>query len=218
MRARRLHPVVVPAVLALVAALIATHFKLLASVDSQITQWIGHLPRGWIDFMLGLSFVGFYPFVIAVALLWAAFEYLQGFRVRSVLAIASLISLPVFYVIKELVRRARPVTQFVVTHGLHDFSFPSGHTTGSTAVYGTVFYLISRRLKGTARIMVILFGSLLIFFIGISRIFLGAHYPTDVLGGWIIGVVVFSLITWAGAWREAKRAAGTDVEINGQAE
>jgi len=111
--------------------------------------------------------------------------------------------------LKLSVARPRPD---IVPHlvEVNDLSFPSGHAMVSAVTYLTLAALISgtRRYRST-RIFIIAAGILLTLMIGTSRIYLGVHYPTDVLGGWCAGA------TWAlGCWLVARRfislSRGTD--------
>jgi membrane-associated phospholipid phosphatase len=69
------------------------------------------------------------------------------------------------------------------------FSFPSGHAMGSMAFYGLIAYLLMRNTRRVAeRILITLIFLLIVELIGFSRIYLGVHYPSDVLGGYIAGL------------------------------
>ena len=71
------------------------------------------------------------------------------------------------------------------------FSFPSGHTQSSTSLYGSLFVILKRR---GIRILPVL-CVVIIALVGFSRLYLGAHYPTDVLGGFAIGLVFLLILT-----------------------
>lgn len=91
---------------------------------------------------------------------------------------------------KALVARARPdvLEPLVVEHG---FSFPSGHAALGMVAYGVLAVLVARsRLSRRARLATIAALAVLVLLIGVSRIWLGVHYPTDVLAGWTAGAVI----------------------------
>jgi membrane protein DedA with SNARE-associated domain/membrane-associated phospholipid phosphatase len=91
--------------------------------------------------------------------------------------------------LKVIFARQRPsFTDPLVT--LTSNSFPSGHATGSTIFYGLVAYLIARRVKGwTWRVLSVVAAVVVVLLIGFSRIYLGAHYLSDVMGGVGVGLV-----------------------------
>jgi undecaprenyl-diphosphatase len=69
-------------------------------------------------------------------------------------------------------------------------SFPSGHACGSAVAYGAI-----AAVTGSPVIAIVV--TVLVLLIGISRIYLGAHYPSDVVAGWLIGILgLMWLITW----------------------
>lgn len=97
--------------------------------------------------------------------------------------------------LKSIVGRQRPT---VVSHLAHTFteSFPSGHAFGSAVVYLTVGVLLYRTTTDRALrawFLAVAFGLTLI--VGVTRIYLGVHYPSDVLGGWM-GGVAWALYVW----------------------
>jgi undecaprenyl-diphosphatase len=103
-------------------------------------------------------------------------------------------------ILKLGVARPRPD---IVPHlvEVNDLSFPSGHAMLSAVTYLTLGALLSRAEQyRSTRIFLLAAGIFLTLIIGLSRIYLGVHYPTDVLGGWCAGAV------WAaGCWMLARR-------------
>lgn len=86
---------------------------------------------------------------------------------------------------KLTVGRQRPTTYTTKRWHLKTHSFPSGHALGSAAAYGTVALVASSH--GLLGAMGALFLAVLVILIGVSRIYLGAHYPSDVAVGWLLG-------------------------------
>jgi undecaprenyl-diphosphatase len=114
-------------------------------------------------------------------------------------ALASLIGLPVDMLLKEIWDRARPDATIVhVAVRTSGTSFPSGHALGSTMFYGALAALTYIHLpKGTPRTVAVVALALVPFFVATSRVYLGAHWLSDVVGGTAIGLaLLIPLIKW----------------------
>jgi undecaprenyl-diphosphatase len=99
--------------------------------------------------------------------------------------------------LKELFHRARPGADFVyLLPSLSSLSFPSGHTMGTTSVVGSLVVILHvvKAPRGV-RLASILLGSAVIVGVGLSRVYLGAHYPSDVLGGFLAAAAWVSVVT-----------------------
>ena len=110
------------------------------------------------------------------------------------------------WILKEGFARARPD---VVPHlrEVMTSSFPSGHALTSAAVYLTLGTLLMRIAEGRlAKYYCIAIAMFVTFLVGLSRIFLGVHYPSDVVAGWLIGMS-WALLCWA-VERTLERRAG----------
>lgn len=108
--------------------------------------------------------------------------------------------------LKEGFQRARPD---LVPHGMHVYtaSFPSGHSMMSASTYLTIAALLVRvQKRRRLRAFIFLLGALLTLLVGLSRIYLGVHWPTDVLAGWTAGGV-WALLCWAVALRLQRKGA-----------
>lgn len=105
-------------------------------------------------------------------------------------SLAALGGVAIYKPMKHLFLRARPdVSLHLVEQG--GYSFPSGHSVTSIIVYGLLIYLLHKHCKNDVlRTSLSWLCLLLALFIGPSRIFVGVHWPTDVLCGWLIGGAV----------------------------
>lgn len=189
-----LRPLIVPALLSVLVFGLIIAIKPLGGVDQAITSAIDALPSNLTPLATAISYLGSVPVLVGAAVGMALVELLRRHPVRASIVMLSLTSLLAFLAVKMTVRRARPVTEFVASHGLHDFSFPSGHAAGSAGVYGAIALVLwtSSRRQAVRALSIGLI--ILIILIGISRVYLGAHYPTDVLGGWLVALIIISLL------------------------
>jgi undecaprenyl-diphosphatase len=93
--------------------------------------------------------------------------------------------------LKLAFHRPRPELAFV---HLDTYSFPSGHAAGSAAIYATIAYLAAQRLRPCGQVLVAAATTVLVLTIAFSRLYLGAHYLSDVLAGLSLGTA------WAAGW------------------
>ena len=102
------------------------------------------------------------------------------------LALAVLGTQAVVDLIKLTVERPRPELNGTLAEA-SGFSFPSAHSATGMALYATLTLLAARACSGRARVAIVAAGTSVIAAIGLSRVFLAAHYPIDVLAGWLTG-------------------------------
>lgn len=154
--------------------------------------------------MLAVSDLGYgYPFIFLLfVVLGTLIFYRRRLELMSfVLSMGGGAVLNVL--LKHLFARSRPDLFRVVEEV--GFSFPSGHSMVSLCFYGMSAFLLSRYLKSwPARFAVFVLAGLLTAAIGVSRIYLGVHYPTDVAAGFIAGGMWLSFCMAFLLWREKK--------------
>lgn len=106
--------------------------------------------------------------------------------------------------VKVLVDRPRPVVDHPVITAFGK-SFPSGHAMSSTVTYGALLLAFLPALRGRRRIVAVAAAVLVVLLIGCSRLILGVHFLSDVVGGYILGVAWLALATAAfEIWREER--------------
>ena len=97
-------------------------------------------------------------------------------------------------VLKYIVQRERPNINRLITE--KGYSFPSGHSMMSMAFYGMLIFLIFKYVKNTAlKWTLIVILTILLSTIGITRIYLGVHYPSDVIGGFLVSLTYLFILT-----------------------
>jgi membrane-associated phospholipid phosphatase len=101
-------------------------------------------------------------------------------------------------VMKLVVERPRPGASIIDAAG---FSFPSGHAATSVAFYSSVALIAANACRGRpARVAIGVGAAVVVVGVGLTRVYLGAHYPTDVLAGWLTGGILV-----VGSWFAAAR-------------
>ena len=192
LKLRSLPAVVWPAAMVVVVALLAIAVELGANVvqfDRAANQTVhAHAAEpvtGWVFFLTAL---GATPVLVAVTLSAAIGLVLRGsWRSAVALVLAYAITDATVAVVKLVVERPRPDESLTQAGG---FSFPSGHSATSMAVYGCLAFALARAARGFPRVAIVLAGVGLVLLIGLSRIYLGVHYPSDVVAGWTTGGAV----------------------------
>ncbi len=148
---------------------------------TSIFRFITHLGDAW--------------FITALCIILIVISYTSKNSFALPLVSGATISAILQKLLKYLIKRPRPdIEMFLIDQS--GYSFPSGHSMTGFVFYGFAIYLIRKKFPGNrhANICSVFLG-VLIFLIGVSRLYLGVHYVTDVLAGWSIGaVLLFSLI------------------------
>ena len=164
-------------------------------LDGNILLWIQEYIRNdfltpIFKFITSLGDEGYVWIAIAIVLL-----FVKNYRKVGLMVGASLLGSLVFnnMLIKNIVARPRPYrmieTLTILIPEPGEYSFPSGHTSSSFAA-GVVLYLMLPKKYGIPAMV-------LAFLIGISRLYVGVHYPTDVLGGMVMGTLIATAVVKA---------------------
>lgn len=161
--------------------------ELLRAFDKTIAGQVAKLPMWLTPFMMVFTYLGSPVVIIGGSVAAALLAYWQDRKDMSLAFCLAIIALGANGVLKLLLQRSRPDTLYVQSMAIKSYSFPSGHSFGSIVFYGLIAYLCYQYLSQPYNVIVAILLGLLIFVIGVSRIFLGAHFPSDVLVGWMLG-------------------------------
>jgi undecaprenyl-diphosphatase len=174
--------------------------------DRAVLLWIDTHSPGWLDGpMLLVTALGYYWVVVPLLVVAVLAFYLAGWRLSAVLLVVSTAgSILLTTVLKAVFQRGRP--ELIDSgYAASFYSFPSGHATIAAGFYGALTLILAYRLRGFARWAVAACGVSLVLLIGFSRLYLGVHYPTDVLAGFLAAPLwlVFVGVAYA-AWLSAR--------------
>ncbi len=160
--------------------------------DDTVLEWIhGQASPMWDGVAIQITAVGNGTSVAVISLVVCAF--LWAFRQRGAILLVVLAVLGADLgqsVLKAVFRRPRPELFVIQTPYARPLStsFPSGHATGAVALYLILGYLLAR--MGGSRVfswIVTVLAAVLVLGIGLSRVYLGVHYPSDVVAGYLMG-------------------------------
>ena len=162
--------------------------------DIAILQWLHlHQSPALTALMTEMTYLGTGTVVIMIVVVTAMFLWHTEHKHSARLLLASTIGAIILNnALKLVFHRARPSVFEWQTTALSS-SFPSGHAMSATVVYGTVAYLCMRlQQHHWSRVVTFIAAVVLILLICLTRLYLGVHYPSDVIGGIIVG------LAWAG--------------------
>ncbi|MBC7512695.1 phosphatase PAP2 family protein [Candidatus Saccharibacteria bacterium] len=164
--------------------------------DQRLTRWVvATFGQSWRLFFASITRLGD---PIPIILISAAVIGI-GFLAQNAQFALSGIVIPATVLIgallKILFERARPLTEYAMNMKLKTFSFPSGHSSGSTIAFGVLAILALQYYE--APLGIVLSGALITIplLVGVSRVYLGAHFPSDVIAGWLLGILALLFVT-----------------------
>jgi len=160
--------------------------------DGAIRAWVAaHQTPSLFNFFLWVTTIGATRTMYGLALAGAAYLWFRDRRrVAARVLIAPALAVAVYETVKRLYGRARPPGFNRMSDT--SFSFPSAHATAALAVCGTLAYVFWREGIFSGWVAVAL-ATVVPLLVGVSRVYLGAHWATDVLGGWSAGLFIVAL-------------------------
>lgn len=181
----------------------------IAVIDHPVTRWLATHRDLWLTTVLRTITVAGGPLFLAAFALPIAM--VAGWRCGSwrpvVLALACGAGVPLMlFTAKALVGRNRPALPFALVDA-DGYSFPSGHATGTAAIMVISAWILTRWLirgwTGRVTVWAVTIGAG--FLIGFSRVYLGVHYLSDVLAGWLLGMAWAGAVMVVGTWWDNTR-------------
>jgi undecaprenyl-diphosphatase len=129
-------------------------------------------------------------------------------RLEALFVVVSLLADALGAVLKVLVGRHRPQPDLVhVVQHLSDGSFPSGHTLHYTVFYGFLIFIVATNFRPSwPRTVALILLAIPIALVGVSRVYLGEHWVTDVVGGYLIGALCLVLLIYGYLWAKQRFA------------
>lgn len=162
--------------------------------DYQIIKSIQSLPEWLHSLMLFASVIG-HPVSAVVIIGGVALCGWQTLQPKLFLAsIVALGTIGVNTLLKMVFQRARPETVYVENMYSTSFSLPSGHSCAAVIAFGLLAYVLHHYLPQPFGYIAIVVLILMAVLVGVSRVYLGAHYPTDVIAGWLVGLIGLFII------------------------
>lgn len=186
----------IPAVAGFVLFAIISYFVMTRDTmafDTVVCEFIYGLRSEHLTaFLTGITYLGNWQTITLICILFLLIPRARlpyGVPLSAAALAASVIQ----KALKVSFHRARPdLALHLIDQG--GYSFPSGHSFSVLIFYGMLIFLCRRNMKSKAAAnLITVLLSCLIPLIGFSRIYLGVHYPTDVLGGWSIGLCVLMI-------------------------
>jgi membrane-associated phospholipid phosphatase len=154
--------------------------------------------------MIGVSYLGELMIAMALTAIAMAIFAFRRQWLEAIFILATTSSVLLAFALKELIHRTRPfpIAQNVtgLIQSTDQYSYPSGHVLFFVVFFGFFAYLAWINFAGIVRVIVIAICGALIVLIGPSRVFLGTHWASDVLGSYIIGAIWLFVLILAYQW------------------
>ena len=146
-------------------------------------------PTGAVEIWKGVTYLGSGAVIAALtAVFLSALMLLKQWLSARHVALVMICAVALENAMKWVVQRPRP--DEVIAYAMPaSFSFPSGHALFATAFYGSFAFIVSAALTGWFRAVAYVAIAIVVLAIGTSRIFLGVHYPSDVIAGFLAGAL-----------------------------
>ena len=191
-------------VLAFIVLSVIVSTNLFTAIDLSLTRSIQMANTPLLNsLMVAISWPGFLPQSILIIAVASGALYLFGLHWEALVSVGGAVfSESINALAKLIIHRPRPAADLVhVFTTLDSYSFPSGHVMFYTAFFGFLWFLAFTLLrKSVLRIFLLVVFGVLILTIGVSRVFLGEHWTSDVVGAYLLGSLVLASIVLVYQW------------------
>lgn len=172
--------------------------------DLNLTHWLQSFHPYWFDALMRfITGFGNTPIAEVLSGLIILFVFVTGLRWEAVMLVFAEVGVGALgALVKVIVQRPRPNAALVnVFAPINDYSFPSGHVLFFTAFLGFLFFMLYTLVPHSTRrtLGLTLFGAL-IALVGVSRVYLGEHWPSDVVGAYVLGSLWLTLTIFLYRW------------------
>lgn len=144
-------------------------------------------------FMKGVTFLGS-KYLLILSLIILSVYYINSMERRKAWLVINsvVVSFSLNALLKRIFIRTRPTSYMIIKQG--GYSFPSGHSMLAMSFYTSITYIVLMKIKNpNLRRMLWTLNFLIVFSIGYSRMYLGVHWPSDIIAGYLMGFLIFIL-------------------------
>lgn len=184
----------------LLSLAIRQEFEPLLRTDAAIIRWATGITQRWglAPALIVLQAVSHPSVVYAISTLVALWAWIvRGLRGLALWAFSTMMAAWIAgEVMKVIVQRARPVLDLPLSFP-PGYSFPSGHALNITVAAGVLVLLLWSLLSRPGRVLAVSSAAVVVLVVGLDRIFLGVHFPSDVLAGYVLGCCI-TFSSWIG--------------------
>ncbi len=176
---------------------LVTYVTAVGPANITINNVLYHLFRGirtdgMDNIMLAITLLGQKQIILPVIfVLTTWFLFTQRMRAALHTLALGLFAAVSAFILKSIIQSPRP---WGIFHNSDGFSMPSGHVTLATTIYMGIAFMIATPMSPQKRWMIYLPAAIVAFAVGISRMYLGAHWFTDVLGGWLLSTAILMIV------------------------
>ena len=196
------------AVLSAIVLTVLVHYIPVAKTDVVLSREVQGIGGGFVLFLMraisiwGDSWVSTMS-VVTAAIIFIAYQYQR----EALFLLLTFFTDSLSILVKTLIARPRPGADLVAVYeDFGGYSFPSTHVVHYVVFFGFLFAIMVNRksIPFFVRVAISLFSLFLILGISVSRVYLGAHWASDVIGGYIFGFIMLSIMLRAYLWFTAK--------------